>query len=259
MFARPQDISGRPPAAEYADAEPDATTQSLLNQSLRQQLMQLNQTDITAATRLQTLRTSFASLTLSPVTHVSADTSERGAYLIAGLYQGNSSISQSELEQDMAADGLYVSFSQYDTTRMVKELGLGYRYLSWGAVEFSYLDLGRAEAELTSTDSATEVRPALKDYYPVGGSGWMLAQRFTLPLSERAGLSASAGYLWWQGKIDTARDGLDVNFGGGLAPVAGLAADYRFSPRIRAGLQLRRIFFDQQQMDLSGIKMDVMF
>lgn len=199
------------------------------------------------------------SLTLSPVTHVSADTSEQGAYLIAGLYQGNSSISQSELEQDMATDGLDVSFSQYDTTRMVKELGLGYRYLSWGAAEFSYLDLGRAEAELTSTDSATEVRPALKDYYPVGGSGWMLAQRFTLPLSERAGLSASAGYLWWQGKIDTARDGLDVNFGGGLAPVAGLAADYRFSPRIRAGVQLRRIFFDQQQMDLSGIKMDVMF
>ncbi len=199
------------------------------------------------------------SLAMSPMARVSADSTERGAYLIAGLYQGNSSISQSELENDMASDGLDVSFSQYDTTRLIKELGLGYRYQSWGALEFSYLDLGRAEAELTSSNSATEVRQALKDYYPVGGSGWMLAQRFTLPLSEQTGLSASAGYLWWQGKIATARDGLDVNFGGGLAPVAGLAAYYRFSPRIRAELQLRRIFFDQQQMDLTGIKMDVMF
>lgn len=101
MFARPQDISGRPPTAEYADAEPDATTQSLLNQSLRQQLMQLNQTDITAATRLQTLRTSFASLTRHLITGTSVSYQEQIALHDQAYQQAMLSMQAANLPEEM--------------------------------------------------------------------------------------------------------------------------------------------------------------
>ncbi|WP_221793382.1 hypothetical protein [Oceanobacter mangrovi] len=68
MFAKTEDNSGRTPFPEHAAAEPDPITQSLLNQSLRQQLMQLNSAEIPLSERLQQLRQSFASLTRHLIT-----------------------------------------------------------------------------------------------------------------------------------------------------------------------------------------------
>ena len=177
---------------------------------------------------------------------------ERQLYLAADIYQASGGQTAREFSSAMQRDGVDVAISDYDVHRPAWQLALGYRYHPRMAVEIGYLDLGEVsfsfDAEAADTATLTS---ALDNNLPFSGSGWTLANRFDLPLGQwRA--SASAGLYSWSDDPDVGDRSIDPGSRSGTDPLIGLDAAWPLSEHVELGLQYRRLFLDDQDVDLWG-------
>ena len=138
---------------------------------------------------------------------VPASASDNGFYLGA-------SFGQSEIKiEDLVEDGGTVDFSASDTAYKVFA---GFRFLTFLAVEGSYVDLGSPEDEIADGTLRADITGY--DAYAVG----------FLPLGI-ADIFAKAGMMSWDGKVTVDVDELSGTFSdSGSDPAYGLGFQLRF-------------------------------
>ncbi|WP_221793391.1 tandem-95 repeat protein [Oceanobacter mangrovi] len=180
-------------------------------------------------------------------------------YVFIGIGQAHSSLSKGELQTRLQDSGQDVEITNYDTSRGVLNLGIGYEYMPGFAAEFSYLDMGDADTSLDGTVNPAELKQQLRRYHPVGGDGFMLNQVFLnpiplAPLTDNLRLAATIGVYYWHGQVESSRSELNASFEGGFAPLLGLGLNFQLSDRYRLDGGLKRLMFDGQQLDIWSLR-----
>lgn len=180
-------------------------------------------------------------------------TARPALYLALDVQQAIGSRTARDFTSAMERNGVDVDISDYDVRRPAWQLALGYRYHPRMAVEFGYLDLGEVRFDFDTEAGDTALTSALENSLPFSGSGWTLANRFDLPLGQwRA--SVSAGLYSWRDDPTTGNRSIDPDSSSGTDPLIGLEAARPLSENIELGLQYRRLFLDEQELDLWGAR-----
>ncbi len=187
-----------------------------------------------------------------------ADAQEHG-YLMLSLYQAKGSQGASDFERGAASDGVTVQLNQYDESRTAWQIGAGYRYHDWMAAEFGFLDLGDTTVNLDASGTPNQLEAAVSEHYPISAYGWTFANRFLWEVMPRVTLSAEAGLYVWEGEINLSGANIDPDLGDGTDLLLGVAAGYRITDQLGAALQIKRIFFDDQEVDLIGVEGQLRF
>ncbi len=183
---------------------------------------------------------------------------DRG-YAAVSLYQARGTQSKNDFKQGMADYTVDVSLQKYDTTRTAYQFTLGYRYHTQMAVELGYLDLGEVSVNMSATGTPNNLQNGLDKEYPVSGKGFTLSNRFLWPIQERITVSAEAGLYFWDGKIDLSGTSVNPDLKGGTDFLIGAAAHYKLTERWAISAQIKRVFFDGQEVDLIGFEGKVEF
>ncbi|HEX4939299.1 MAG TPA: hypothetical protein VFX11_11535, partial [Candidatus Kapabacteria bacterium] len=176
------------------------------------------------------------------------------SYISVSFYQARGSQGSGDFEQGAAADGVVVSLNDYEESRTAWQIATGYRYLDWSAVELGYLDLGETQVDLDATGTANNLEAAMSDNYPVTGHGWTLANRFLWEAMPRVTLSGEVGLFIWEGEIDLTGANVEPDLDDGTDLLLGVACAYRITDQLEAALHLKRVFFDDQEVDLLGVE-----
>ncbi|MFZ5604495.1 MAG: beta strand repeat-containing protein, partial [Pseudomonadota bacterium] len=176
------------------------------------------------------------------------------SYISVSFYQARGSQGSGDFEQGAAADGVVVSLNDYEESRTAWQIATGYRYLDWSAVELGYLDLGETQVDLDATGTANNLEAAMSDNYPVTGHGWTLANRFLWEAMPRVTLSGEVGLFIWEGEIDLTGANVEPDLDDGTDLLLGVACAYRITDQLEAALHLKRVFFDDQEVDLPGVE-----
>jgi hypothetical protein len=183
---------------------------------------------------------------------------ERG-YVALALYQAKGSQGQGDFQQGMVASDVSVTLQTYDVTRTAYQFALGYRYHDHMALELGYLDLGDVDVDMSATGTSNNLKAGLDQHYPVSGDGFTVSNRFLWPVQERTVLSAEVGLYLWDGDIDLTGTTVNPEMDGGTDFLLGVAAHYELSRQFAIGVQLKRVFFDDQEVDLMGVEGSVRF
>ncbi|HVK98573.1 MAG TPA: hypothetical protein VM553_02115, partial [Dongiaceae bacterium] len=179
---------------------------------------------------------------------------ERG-YATVSFYQAMGSQGSSDFVNGLESDGIAVDLAKYEESRNAWQIGVGYRYHDWMAVEVGYLDLGETEVNLDSvTGTVAEIEDSMSEHYPVSGKGWTVSNRFLWQAMPDLTLSAEVGGFIWEGEVELSGAPLHPDLEGGTDLLLGVAAGYSLSKNLDAVLHLKRIFFDEQEVDLMGIE-----
>ena len=176
------------------------------------------------------------------------------SYISVSFYQAKGSQGAGDFEQGTAGDGVTVNLNEYEESRTAWQIATGYRYLDWSAVELGYLDLGETQVDLDATGTASNLEAAMSEHYPVTGHGWTLANRFLWEVMPRVTLSGEVGLFIWEGEIDLTGADVEPDLDDGTDLLLGVACAYRLTDNLEAALHLKRVFFDDQEVDLLGVE-----
>jgi hypothetical protein len=182
------------------------------------------------------------------------DLKER-SYVSVSFYQAKGSQTSSDFVNGLESDGVSVDLAKYEESRTAWQIATGYRYHDWMAVELGYLDLGESEVNLDSaTASANQLEAAMSEHYPISGHGWTLSNRFFWQAMPQLHLEAEVGLYIWEGEINLSGADLDPDIDGGTDFLLGFGASYDITDKLGAALLFKRIFFDDQEVDLIGVE-----
>ena len=105
----------------------------------------------------------------------------------------------SQLDSQLAAEGLNATASSSDDNRSAWQLGVGYQFTPKLAVEFSRVELGEVTTRFSGT--AVDINDFLTnigDIHPQTADGWQLSGIYRHPLAEKSWLLARAGLFDWE-------------------------------------------------------------
>jgi len=134
----------------------------------------------------------------------------------------------SALEADLLSEGATEVSTQTEEDRFGGQLGLGYRFAPYWAVELGLVDLGDASVSATrKTPGPAASISTAHTYHPPSASGVSVGTRFMFPLSRSLSFIANAGVWAWQSEyslsssygrsLDGQSDGVDVLYGFGVS------------------------------------------
>ena len=105
----------------------------------------------------------------------------------------------SQLDSQLAAQGLNATASSSDDSRTAWRVGVGYPLTSNWAVELARVDLGKVTTRFsgTTTDIDTFLTSA-SDIHPQTAKGWQLSGIYRRPVTEGSWFVARAGLFDWQ-------------------------------------------------------------
>ncbi len=185
---------------------------------------------------------------------------ESRSYLGFDMYRVISSQSESDFVNGLASDGVTVDIDSYDENRTGYQFTVGYRYLDWSAIELGYLDLGKVNVDLSATTTNTEVlENSFNDHYPVTGQGWTLGNRVEAEPLNHVIVFGEVGVFFWESDIDVDGVNIEGDDSGESDLYMGFGAGYRFNDHFTLDLKLRRIFVEQQDVDLMGFGLGLNF
>ncbi|WP_246004382.1 tandem-95 repeat protein [Marinimicrobium koreense] len=170
-----------------------------------------------------------------------------------GLYSAKSSVSAGDFAQRMASHSDPISLSQYDVSRRSISLGIELPLAREFSLTLGYLNLGETQARFqTQVDNSQRLQQALEQHYPYSAKGWTLGQRLRLPLHERVSLLAEVGLYRWRSEVSAIGPQITPESTEGTDPLLGLGLEMPLNERVSAGLKIQRVFFGNQQVDLTG-------
>lgn len=141
------------------------------------------------------LITALLSLPLLPL-----GSAQAGDWIVGGnLGMARGDSSASELDNQLAAQGLDASASSADDNRGAWQLYAAYDYTPRWGVALGYVDLGKVTTRFSGTTAGIDTFLASSsDIHPQTAQGWQLAGRFRYPLDEHSALRAQLGAFAWK-------------------------------------------------------------
>ncbi len=175
-------------------------------------------------------------------------------YLTFAGYHANGSQDSGSFTNDLESDGIDVTLSEYDVSRLAVQGILGYRYHDMMALEIGFLDLGNVDVDLNAVSpSDEELSQALEDHYPVSGNGLTVANRFLWDITPEVTLSGEVGVFFWNGDIQLSGPDIHPDLDGGVDPLLGVGAGYHLNRNVEVLISAKRLFFNHQQVALLGV------
>jgi len=184
---------------------------------------------------------------------------QENGYAALAFYHAKGSQGEADFQQGMAASGVNVTLGTYDTTRTAYQFTLGYGYHPHLALELGFLDLGDVRVDMSATGTPDNLRAGLEQHYPVSSEGFTLSNRFLWPVQQQTTLSAEVGLYRWDGKIDISGATVEPDLDGGTDFLLGVAAQYNVTDQFAISAHMKRIFFDDQDVDLFGVEGKIRF
>ncbi len=177
-----------------------------------------------------------------------------------GLYNADSSVSAGDFTRRMAGSEAPVILSQYDVSRRAISLGVEFPLAHEFSLTVGYLNLGKAQARFhTQVDSHQRLQQALEQHYPYSTKGWTLGKKLRLPLNEQVNLLAEVGLYRWHSNLSAIGPVIEQESTEGTDPLLGLGLEVPLNQRVSAGLTFKRVFFDNQRVDLMGATLNWRF
>ena len=166
---------------------------------------------------------------------------EQRFYVDARVGTAYTSVSNSDLENGFARQGVDATVYSVDSHRTGYALLVGMTVADHLSAELGYLDLGKVELSFDTTATAID----LARVHPESGSGATLGLRYSYPLASGFSAQARAGLFAWSGDYSTHRGDTKVDhdteshtdfyWGGGVS--------YALTDRIDVGLEYQRVEF----------------
>jgi hypothetical protein len=182
-------------------------------------------------------------------------------YFRLDVFTVNSSQSEADFTGALQYAGHEFTLDSYDDSRAGFQIAAGYHWSELTYSEVGYLDLGDVEVNLT-LDGDADLDAFAGDFakeYPVTATGMTLVQGLSFKTGPAVTLSAEAGAFIWRGEVELDNAAFVSEEGDGVDPLAGLKIDLALSDTLSLGLSGRRIFFDDQDIDLYALSSSFRF
>lgn len=164
-------------------------------------------------------------------------------------------VSESAFTHSLAASGHSFVIDNYDVDRRGYQISFGYQWRNNTYTELGYLDLGKVVVDMT-VDGATDLAAFKHDFnnaYPMTAKGGILVQGLTLFKDRPMNVSLEGGAYLWRDDKQTNRTQITLADDHGVAPLAGIRLDAGLTKNLSLGLNARRIYLDEQVVDLYGL------
>lgn len=192
---------------------------------------------------------------LAAAFNTQAQTFTDDLYLRADLYRAEGNQTAEGYSGSLAADGHTITLTDYTILRRGYQVALGYRWNEMTYSELGYLDLGsvRVDLLLPAGDDLEDFERSFAKHYPRTANGITLVQGVTFPLNSDVSFAAELGAFVWRNEVDV-REGIpspqDTD---GTAPLVGVQLNFALSEPLSVGLGIRRVFLDDEAVDLWGV------
>ncbi|MDO8342729.1 MAG: DUF4347 domain-containing protein [Cellvibrio sp.] len=177
------------------------------------------------------------------------------AYLRVDVYMVNGSQSEADFNNALTNAGHEFTLNRYEEERSGYQLAVGYQWSELTYSEVGYLDLGDVEVGLT-LDGDTDLGAFANDFadnYPVTATGATLVQGLSFKAGSAITLSAEAGVFIWKGEVELDNAAFSLQEDDGIDPLIGARIDVALVEGFSLGLSGRRIFFNDQDVDLLSV------
>ncbi len=177
------------------------------------------------------------------------------AFVRIDVYKAEGGYSEAEFSQALEANNHNFTVDRYDVDRRAYQISLGYQWHGQTYTELGYLDLGDVIVDMT-LDGNTDLAAFTYDFgkaYPVSAKGVTLVQGVTLLSDQPVNVSFEAGAYVWEDDRSTNQAQIKLKNDNGVAPLAGARLDLGLSKSLSFGLSARRIYLDDQVVDLYSL------
>lgn len=171
-------------------------------------------------------------------------------------YEANGTHSPNDIVSGMADDGVTATVTNFDDIRSANQFTAGYYYNAHNAVELGYLDLGKVDFDLdVPPTDVSLVSTAIGDNFPISGKGWTLSNRYRYLIVPDLEGSVEAGVYIWEGDINVSNQAFEASLEDvdGAEFLFGFGFHYWFHEDLSAQLHIKRIVFNNQEVDLVGL------
>ncbi len=178
-----------------------------------------------------------------------------GTYIRVEVYDVESSLSEDKFNATLASAGHEFTLTQYDEGRTGYQLSVGYNWNNSTYTELGYLDLGEVEVDLL-LDGDADLAAFKRDFtkhYPTTASGITLVQGVSLVAYSRVKFSLEAGVFVWQEEVDVNQVMFGMKDDDGVDPLAGARIDVDLTQSLSLGLSSRRIYFNDDTVDMFSV------
>ncbi|MDO6424424.1 tandem-95 repeat protein [Saccharophagus degradans] len=176
------------------------------------------------------------------------------------ISRASGSHNKSDFVKGMAADGLVVTPTKYDTASTAFHFMLGYNYNEHLAATVGYLDLGKIAVDFDVPSGNSSALPtALKNNYPHTGSGLTLGARYTAQLMQPLMGYAELGAFVWQGEVVSVEGIADTELEGSVDPYFALGASLPLNKDAQIGIKYQYHTLDGQSVSLTGVMVKINF
>lgn len=164
-------------------------------------------------------------------------------YLTGNLGFADGDTNKSDLESDLASDGIDAKVSSLNTGRLGWGLGVGYNIGQDFALELAYQDLQQMDFELDTISPANK----LAKTHANSGAGVQLSGLYHYAINDQWQLQARAGFLYWQADYQAKQIGgakVSKDSDSGFDVLWGLGASYQINPEWAVSSEFQRYQLD---------------
>ncbi|WP_019602070.1 tandem-95 repeat protein [Teredinibacter turnerae] len=149
-------------------------------------------------------------------------------FVSATALTSESQQSAGDYASTMTANGVETTVLNYDAKSNGYHINLGHTFTPFVSSMFGYLDLGKADTELSFLDEDDAiVSKALEESYPHLGKGVTTNARFHYDLHSAFTIYADAGLYYWRSKIHVGQSDIEAEQKG-LDPWGGLGIQLNY-------------------------------
>jgi hypothetical protein len=194
-------------------------------------------------------------LLVTSVTSQASDLNLNNAYVRVDVYKVEGGLTETQFSQSLSTAGHSFSVDRYDVNRRGYQLALGYQWHDYTYTEVGYLDLGDVNVDMTlaGDTNLAAFEYDLNKTYPVSAKGVTLVQGLTLFADQPVNVSLEGGVYVWRDDRKTNQQPINLKNDDGVAPLAGLRLDFTLTKSVSLGFNARRIYQDDQVVDLYSI------
>lgn len=176
-----------------------------------------------------------------------------GEWVVSGdLGKATGDTSASQLDSQLAAQGLTATASSSDDNRSAWQLSMGYDFTpNWG-VEFSYVDLGQVETTFSGTTAdINSFLTSVSDIHPQTAQGWRIGGVYRHPIAEKSWLLLRGGILNWRSDytLSSATASRKVN-ASGYDETVGIGVEVEVMVNTRAGVNYNHYNIDGESISV---------
>ena len=183
----------------------------------------------------------------------------QNSFAEVSVARATSSQNERDFTRAMASDGVAVNTTQYDTSSTALHVLWGYNYNQHLAATMGYLDLGSVTVDFEVPAGSGTLPAALKNNYPLTGSGLTLGARYNAELFEALLAFAEVGAFVWQGDVVSAEGSANTKLDGSVDPYFSVGAMLPLNEDIMLGLRHQRLYLDGQTRSNSGLVIQIHF